>query len=148
MLIKKIVRHPVRMRLLLLMAAALIMNSCAGVGRVDESIISTPIAELLSDAEQALEGGDYNRAELQMERALRVDPRNGQVWHLMARIRYGQGDYGQTVQFCLKSNTLASHDLTLRRQNWMLLAKAYTVLGETIKAEDARHRAATIVIDS
>ena len=106
---------------------------------------STPAAELLIDAEQALERGDYNRAELQMERAIRVNPRNGKAWQLMARIRYEQGDYDQTVQFCLKSNTLANHDRSLMRQNWVLLEKAYTILGETIKAEDARHKAETIV---
>jgi len=144
MMRKKYVCHPVRMTLVLIVVAALMMNGCAGVARVDESTISTPTAGLLIDAEQALERGDYNRAELQMERAIRVDPRNGQVWHLMARIRYEQGDYGQTVQFCLKSNTLANHDRSLMRQNWVLLEKAYTMLGETIKAEDARHKAASI----
>jgi len=144
MMLKTFVCHPVRMTLMLIVAAALMMNGCADVARVDESIISTPAAELLSDAEQALERGDYNQAELQMERAMRVDPRNGRVWHLMAKIRYGQGDYDQTVQFCLKSNTLANHDRTLMRQNWVLLERAYTMLGETIKAEDARHKAETI----
>jgi len=144
MMMKTIIYHPVRMILRFIVVAALMMNGCAGVEHIDESIISTPAAELLSDAEQALERGDYNRAELQMERAMRVDPRNGQVWHLMARIRYGQGDYGQTVQFCLKSNTLANHDRNLMRQNWLLLEKAYTMLGEMIKAEDARHKAVTI----
>ena len=144
MMRKKYVCHPVRMTLVLIVVAALMMNGCAGVARVDESTISTPTAGLLIDAEQALERGDYNRAELQMERAIRVDPRNGQVWHLMARIRYEQGDYGQTVQFCLKSNTLANHDRSLMRQNWVLLEKAYTMLGETTKAEDARHKAASI----
>ena len=75
---------------------------------------------------------------------MRMEPRNGQVWHLIARIRYEQGDYGQTVQFCLKSNTLAGDNLTLKRQNWMLLEKAYTSLGETKKAEEAQHKAATL----
>jgi tetratricopeptide (TPR) repeat protein len=143
MMIKKIICHPVRMTLVIV-AAIVMMNGCAGVAHIDESLISAPAAELLSEAEQALERGDYNQAELQMERAMRVDPRNGQIWNLMARIRYEQGDYGQTVQFCLKSNTLANQDRSLMRQNWVLLEKAYTMLGDTIKAEDARHKAATI----
>jgi hypothetical protein len=61
----------------------------------------------------------------------------------MAQVRYGQLDYGQSVQFCLKSNTLADHDRTLMRQNWELLEKAYTGMGETAKAEEARQKAAT-----
>jgi len=144
MLISKILYHPARMPLVLLMAAVLMMNGCAGVTPVKEEITPTPAAELLTDAEQSLQGGDYSRAELQLERALRMDPRNGQVWYLMARIRYGQEDYGQTVQFCLKSITLAGHDRTLKRQNWMLLEKAYTMLGESAKAEEARHKATSI----
>ncbi len=149
MLISKILYHPAKMPLVLLMAAVLLMmNGCAGVAPVKEEITPTPTptpaAELLSDAEQSLQGGDYSRAELQLERALRMNPRNGQVWHLMARIRYGQEDYGQTVQFCLKSITLAGHDRTLKRQNWMLLEKAYTMLGESAKAEEARHKATSI----
>jgi len=144
MLTNKILCHLVRMLLLLLMAAVLLINGCAGIKPVEEEVTSTPVAELLSDAEQALQGGDYSHAELQLERALRVAPRNGHVWHLMARIRYGQGDYGQTVQFCLKSNTLTGHDRVLERQNWMLLEKAYTMLGETAKAEEARYKASTI----
>ncbi|MGW8288313.1 MAG: hypothetical protein ACWGOD_08725 [Desulfobulbales bacterium] len=144
MKIKTIVCRSVGMTLVLIIAAALMLNSCAGVTRVGESKISTPAAELLSDAEQALESGDYNRAELQMERAIRVDPRNGQAWHFMARIRYEQRDYDQTVQFCLKSNTLASHDRSLMKQNWILLEKAYTMLGKMIKAADAKQKAAAI----
>ena len=144
MTIKTSVCNSVWMTLLLIMIAALMMNSCTGVTHVGESKLSTPAAELLNDAEQALESRDYDRAELQMERAIRMDPRNGQAWHFMARIRYEQGDYDQTVQFCLKSNTLASHDRSLMKQNLILLEKAYTMLGETIKAEDARHKADTI----
>jgi tetratricopeptide (TPR) repeat protein len=145
MLLSKIMYYPARIPLVLLMAAVLLlMNGCAGVAPVEKEIIPTPAAELLSDAEQSLQGGDYSRAELQLERALRVAPRNGQAWHLMARIRYGQGDYGQTVQFCLKSITLAGHDRTLKRQNWMLLEKAYTMLGDSAKAEEARLKAISI----
>jgi len=125
--------------LLLLIASILLLNSCTGVPQRIPS--AQPTADLLGEAEQALQGGDYSRAELQVERALRIEPRDGQAWHLMARIRCGQINYGQTVQFCLKSNTLAGHDHSLRRQNWMLLEKAYTMLGETAKAKEARYKA-------
>jgi len=120
------------------------MNGCAGIAPRIPSAPAPPTADLLDKAEQALVGGDYSRAELQVERALRIEPRNGQAWHLMARIRYGQINYGQTVQFCLKSNTLAGNDHSLRRQNWMLLEKAYTKLGDTTKAKEARDKAANL----
>jgi lipopolysaccharide biosynthesis regulator YciM len=136
-------RHPVKLLLLLLLLQALLLNGCALIVPVEEGVPSAPATALLAEAEQALQAEDYSRAELQVERALRVEPRNGRAWHLMAQVRYGQRDYGQTVQFCLKSNTLADHDRTLGRQNWKLLEKAYTGMGETAKAEEARQKAAT-----
>jgi len=128
--------------LLLLMVSILLLNGCTGISQRIPS--APPTADLLGEAEQALQRGNYNLAELQVERALRIDPRNGQAWHLMARIRYGQINYGQTVQFCFKSNTFAGHDHSLRRQNWMLLEKAYIMLGEMAKAKEARHKAANL----
>jgi tetratricopeptide (TPR) repeat protein len=142
--IKKIIYfHPVSL-LLLLLLQALLLNGCAVVAPVEERTPSSPAAALLAEAEESLQAEDYSRAELQVERALRVEPRNGRAWHLMAQIRYGQGDYGQTVQFCLKSNTLADNDRNLSRQNWKLLEKAYTGMGETSKAEEARQKAAAL----
>jgi len=133
-----------KLSLLLIIVSVLLLNGCTTITPLPEKVPSAPAADLLSEAELDIQAGNYNRAELQLERAMRMEPRNGQVWHLMARIRYEQGDYGQTVQFCLKSNTLAGDNLTLKRQNWMLLDKAYTSLGETKKAEEAKHKAATL----
>jgi cytochrome c-type biogenesis protein CcmH/NrfG len=133
-----------KLSLLLIIVSVLHLNSCTTITPVPEKVPSAPAADLLNEAEQDIEAGNLNRAELQLERAMRMDPRNGQVWHLMARIRYEQGDYDQAVQFCLKSNTLAGDNPILKRQNWMLLEKAYTSLGEMTKAEEARHKAATL----
>ena len=128
---------------LLLLLQTLLLNGCALITPVGEKTPSSPAAALLAEAEQALQAEDYSRAELQVERALRLEPRNGKAWHLMGQVRYGQRDYAQTVQFCLKSNTLADHDRTLSRQNWTLLEKAYTALGKTAEAEEARQKTAT-----
>jgi cytochrome c-type biogenesis protein CcmH/NrfG len=141
---KRIGCHLAKLLLMLIIVSVLLLNSCTTITPVPEKVPSAPAADLLSEAERDLQAGNYNRAELQLERAMRMEPRNGRVWHFMARIRYEQGDYGQTVQFCLKSNTLAGDNLTLKRQNWMLLEKAYTSLGETAKAEEARKKAATL----
>jgi cytochrome c-type biogenesis protein CcmH/NrfG len=141
---KRMGYHLTKLSLLLIIVSVLLLYGCTTITPVPEKVPSAPAADLLSEAERNIQAGNYNRAELQVERAMRLDPRNGQVWHLMARIRYEQEDYGQTVQFCLKSNTLAGDNLSLKRQNWMLLEKAYASLGETTKAEEARHKAATL----
>jgi lipopolysaccharide biosynthesis regulator YciM len=82
--------------------------------------------------------GQFSKAEMILERALRVEPRNARLWHEMAQVKYGQKDYGQAVQFCIKSNSLAGKDNGLIQQNWLLMEKAYFELGEPEKAEEAR----------
>ena len=74
---------------------------------------------------------DYKRAEMLLERALRVEPKNGWYWHAMGRVQYAQGSYAQAIQFCLKSNSMAGRDADLKRNNRLLLKKAYTQTGDT-----------------
>lgn len=95
-------------------------------------------ATLLSSARQNVRAGQFSQAEMMLERALRVEPRNARLWHEMAQVKYGQKDYGQVVQFCIKSNSLAGKDYGLIQQNWRLMEKAYLELGEPEKARQAR----------
>lgn len=106
---------------------------------------SVPVAEegkaagtLLASARQNVRSGQFSQAEMMLERALRLEPRNARLWHEMARVKYGQRDYGQVVQFCIKSNSLAGKDYGLMQQNWLLMERAYEQLGEPEKARQAR----------
>ena len=92
---------------------------------------SGPAQTLYRDAEQAMQKGDYKRAEMLLERALRVEPKNGWYWHAMGRVKYEQGSYEQAIQFCLKSDNLAGRDPDLRRNNRLLLKKASSKTGDT-----------------
>ena len=78
---------------------------------------------LFRDAEQAIQKGQFKRAEMLLERALRVEPRNAWYWHAMGRVQYEQGSFDQARQFCLKSNSLAGRDTDLKQQNQLLLEK-------------------------
>ena len=106
---------------------------------------SVPVAEegraagtLLASARQNVRAGQFSQAEMVLERALRLEPRNARLWHEMAQVKYGQRDYGQVVQFCIKSNSLAGKDYGLIQQNWRLMEKAYMELGQPEKAQQAR----------
>jgi len=98
-------------------------------------------ATLLAGARQNFQTGQFSQAEMMLERALRLEPRNARLWHEMAQVKYGQKDYKQVVQFCIKSKSLAGKDYDLIRQNWLLMEKAYLQLGETEKARQARSKA-------
>ena len=141
---KKIICCQPIQSLWLLIAALQLIGGCATVPPTGQAPPDGPAASLLAETEQALQTGNYSQAELYVERALRVEPRNGRLWHAMARIRFRQRDYGQTVQFCLKSNTLAGEDRFLEIDNWDLLAMAYMNMGNAAKAAEARQKAAEL----
>jgi predicted Zn-dependent protease len=82
-----------------------------------------PAQALFRDAEQAIQKGQFKRAEMLLERALRVEPRNGWYWHAMGRVQFEQGFFDQARQFFLKSNSLAGSDADLKQQNRLLLEK-------------------------
>ncbi len=96
---------------------------------------------LLASARQNVRAGQFAKAEMMLERALRLEPRNARLWQEMAQVKYGQKDYDQVVQFCIKSNSLAGKDYGLIKQNWLLMEKAYLKLGKPEKASQARSKA-------
>jgi tetratricopeptide (TPR) repeat protein len=133
----------------LLFAVNLLLHGCAARPPVGEPVVGKPpvhegtaAGTLLASAHQAVQAGQFNRAEVTLERALRVEPRNAELWHEMAQVKYGQEDYGQAVQFCLKANSLAGRDSALIKQNWLLMSRAYAKMGDVDKAEQARMKAA------
>lgn len=98
-------------------------------------------ASLQKSAGESLSAGRFSQAEILVERALRLEPRNPELWHMMARVKAGQNNPAQTVQFCLKSNSLAAGNLTLTRRNWLLMEKAYQSMGQAEQAAQARKKA-------
>ncbi len=83
-----------------------------------------PASALYGQAKTSLAAGRYHQAELELERALRIEPRNPDYWYAMARVKYKQNLYQQTVQFCLKSKSLAGGNSQLIRLNDELIAAA------------------------
>ncbi len=87
-------------------------------------IKKTGANSLLREAEEAMEAGEHLRADMLLERALRIDPRDAELWHIMAQNKLASNQPGQCVQFCLKSNSLAGDNRQLREKNMRLLEKA------------------------
>ncbi|MFT5700017.1 MAG: tetratricopeptide (TPR) repeat protein [Desulforhopalus sp.] len=83
-----------------------------------------PAAPLYRKAKSFLDQKDYRQAELAIERALRIEPKNGYYWYTLAEIKYGDKQYGRTRQLCLKSKSLAGGDTELIRLNEQLMAKS------------------------
>lgn len=102
---------------------------------------SPAVVALLGDAERRLHAGEHAAAAASLERALRLEPRNGQLWYRLATVRLAQGSYQEAVQLATKSNSLAGGDRGLRLGNWRLIAEAREHLGDKAGADGARRKA-------
>jgi hypothetical protein len=89
-----------------------------------------PAGSLYRQATASISAGDYDKAELTLERALRIEPRNGHYWYAMAQVKYQQQQYSQTIHLCLKSKSFAGKNDQLRHLNDSLILKARQQLKE------------------
>lgn len=90
-----------------------------------------PAASLYAQADAALTSGQPERAEILLERALRIEPGNALYWHALGRAKYDQGDYAQAVQFCLKAQSRMGRRSDLARYNQELLDNASRQLAKS-----------------
>ena len=79
---------------------------------------------LVKKAKMAVNEGNFDLAETSLERAIRKEPYNGWLWFELASVNYARGDYGQTLQLCKKSLSLAQSDKILQNENQQLMKQA------------------------
>ena len=88
-----------------------------------------PAGSLYLEAESALRSGNPGRAEMLVERALRIDQGNGRYWHLLGRAKFDQGAYPQAVQFFRKAESRIGGDRELADRNREYLHAATARIG-------------------
>ncbi len=84
---------------------------------------SGPATSLYQKAKQSVNEGRLDQAEVLIERALRIEPGNGYYWYTLALIKFERGEYGQTMQLCRKSKSLATGDDKLMRLSDSLMRR-------------------------
>lgn len=102
------------------------------------------VIALVQNARQDAAAGRLPAASANLERALRIEPRNAVLWHELARVNLHQGQPDQAAQFATKSNTFAGDNSMLRASNWRLIGQARTQSGDHRGAESAFERAAQL----
>jgi len=102
---------------------------------------SGAVVALLDNAGAQSQRGRLESAAASLERALRIEPDNADVWYRLAVIRLLQGQDGQAEQLAMKSNALAGADASLRGRNWSLIAEARRRRGDTAGAQAAEAEA-------
>lgn len=90
---------------------------------------------LAAQSEQALASGDLRLAGLQLERALRIAPRDAGLWNRLAQVRLQQREFEQAERMAERSLQLGSADRSLMLANWRIIAAAREGMGD---AEGAR----------
>jgi len=85
---------------------------------------STAVIALLDTATQQTRAGKLDTAAATLERALRLEPRNPELWTRLAEIRLQQGDYEQAAGLAAKSNNLAGSNTGLISRNMGIIEQA------------------------
>ena len=95
------------------------------------------IATLTQTAANYLATGALDRAANALERALRIQPENAELWHFLAQVHHYRGDYAGAKSMAAKSSTLSVEDTGLKARNAWLIA-----VGEQASQGGERHDAA------
>lgn len=102
---------------------------------------NSAVTSLVSVADAKMKGGEYDQAAASLERALRHDAKNADVWSKLAEVRLLQTEYAQAESTALKSNALAGGDTSLMARNWRLISKSRRLRGDAVGADEAEVRA-------
>jgi predicted Zn-dependent protease len=99
------------------------------------------VAALESDIEVQFKARRYGDAAAQIDRALRIQPKNAELWHVLAEIRLRQNQHGLAEDLAKKSNSLAKSNPELVKSNWRIIADARRQQGNGAGAQDALEKA-------
>jgi len=95
------------------------------------------IVALLDDSRQQQQQGQLSKAAATIERAIRLEPNNAILWSRLAQIRLVEKNWQQAYVLANKSNSLASSNKTLLRQNWQTIKQAKFNQGDQAAVEHA-----------
>jgi tetratricopeptide (TPR) repeat protein len=120
----------------------------AGCATIQPDITEPPppsrneaVISLLDTARSQSAAGKHDMAGASLERALRIEPQNPELWQELARVRLQQGQYREAENLAKKANILSGTDKNQRAQNWQIIGQARTRLGDHQGAQAAFEKA-------
>lgn len=99
------------------------------------------VVALLDSAQQGTASGDLRSAQNQLERALRIAPRDPQVYYQLADVQRRLGQFMQAEQVALKGINVAAGQSAQLRRLWSLLALIRSEAGDSTGAREAQQEA-------
>lgn len=98
---------------------------------------STAVLALLHEAETSTNSGHLDNAASTLERAIRLDSRNPELWQKLAEVRLRQHQPVLAEALAKKSNVLGNGDTDLIHKNWSTIAEARRQNGDADGAKEA-----------
>lgn len=102
---------------------------------------NTAVQALIDKAHDQAAAGRMDAAGANLERALRIEPRNPVLWQELARLRLDQRQYRQAENLAAKSNALAGGNRYLQAENWRIIGEARNRRGDLEGARAAFKKA-------
>lgn len=103
--------------------------------------LSPAVGALMADATENSKTGELDQAVTTIERAIRIEPRNANLYYKLAVIRLKQSKPRLAEDLAKKSALLASSDKQLRKHSWLLVAKARDMRKDYDGAKEAKNKA-------
>lgn len=102
---------------------------------------SPVIIKLMTDADKSIENGNLNVAVATLERAVRISPRDGEIFNKLAYVRFKQRRWGLAENLAKKSALLAEGNSALKKKNWLLISSIRAKKGDSQGAGSAMIKA-------
>jgi tetratricopeptide (TPR) repeat protein len=90
---------------------------------------SGTVLALLSQAKEQEKAGNPEKAAAVLERALRIEPRNAQLWYRLALLRLQQGQLDLARSLAAKSSALSQGDEDLQVKNRTIMEQVDLLQG-------------------
>jgi len=117
-------------------------NGDRGTKRPTAAPTTSPaLLALMQEAESESASGNLENAAATLERAIRIQPRQPELWQKLAEVRLQQHQPGLAEDLAKKSNVLAKGNAALIRKNWAIIADARRKKGDAEGAAEADAKA-------
>ncbi|PKM10603.1 MAG: hypothetical protein CVV13_12540 [Gammaproteobacteria bacterium HGW-Gammaproteobacteria-3] len=103
--------------------------------------LSPVVVALISDAERNSGTGNLDSAVATLERGLRIEPRNATLMYKLAEVRLKQSQPRLAEDLARKAALLAGRDTKLKRDSWLLIARARKMQGDDTGERQAKQKA-------
>ena len=104
-------------------------SSVRSAPQISSKPTSGTVLALLSQAKEQEKAGNPEKAAAVLERALRIEPKNPQLWYRLALLRLQQGQLDLARSLAAKSSALAQGDEDLQVKNRTIMEQVDLLQG-------------------